>query len=195
MGMLVEDLLLLARLDEERPLRSEPVDLVPIAADAIEGAAASRPGARLGDRRRPGRHRRRGPAAPGRHQPGHATPSRTPPAGTPVTVRVGVERARPLLEVVDRGPGIPPTHAERVFERFYRVDPARARDHERSPATGVWPGTVHCGRACRRTRRLCPRGPNHGRRGDFPRRVAIIWVVRGSQGSQQDGMLSSDRRG
>ena len=38
MGLLVEDLLLLARLDEERPLRCEPVDLVPIVADAIEAA-------------------------------------------------------------------------------------------------------------------------------------------------------------
>jgi two-component system, OmpR family, sensor kinase len=58
------------------------------------------------------------------------------PAGTPVTVRVGVEGGQALLEVVDRGPGIPRAHAKRVFERFYRVDPARARNHERFPATG-----------------------------------------------------------
>ncbi|MFC7763793.1 sensor histidine kinase [Catellatospora bangladeshensis] len=80
------------------------------------------------------------------------------PAGTPVTVRVGVEGDRALLEVVDRGPGLAPEHAERVFERFYRADPARARDHERSPAAGSGLGlsivaalvTAHGGEVCHR---------------------------------------------
>jgi two-component system OmpR family sensor kinase len=33
-----------------------------------------------------------------------------------------------VLEVTDEGPGLAPQHAARVFERFYRVDPARSRD-------------------------------------------------------------------
>jgi two-component system OmpR family sensor kinase len=132
MGLLVEDLLLLARLDEERPLRTEPVDLVAIVADAIEGHQVDLD--LFGD-----------------HEPivvGDADRLRqvvtnlvsnafthTPP-GTPVTVRVGVSEEKAVLEVIDRGPGIPEAHAERVFERFYRVDPARARDHERTPTMG-----------------------------------------------------------
>jgi two-component system OmpR family sensor kinase len=58
------------------------------------------------------------------------------PAGTPVIVRVGADGDRALLEVVDHGPGLAPEHAERIFERFYHADPARARDHARSPAAG-----------------------------------------------------------
>ncbi|MBV1848931.1 sensor histidine kinase [Catellatospora tritici] len=139
MGLLVEDLLLLARLDEQRPLRSEPVDLVPIAADAIESAQLREP-------TRPVRLELLDGEAPVvlgdedrlrqvlTNLLGNAL-IHTPP-GTPVTVRVGTEDDRAVLDVVDQGPGLAPEHAERVFERFYRVDPARARDHDRSPAAG-----------------------------------------------------------
>lgn len=58
------------------------------------------------------------------------------PRGTPVTVRVGMDGDMALVEVADSGPGIAAEHAERVFERFYRVDPARSRDHDRSPGAG-----------------------------------------------------------
>jgi two-component system OmpR family sensor kinase len=52
----------------------------------------------------------------------------TPP-GTPVTVRVSTEPAESLavLEVSDRGPGVPDSDADRVFERFYRADTSRSR--------------------------------------------------------------------
>jgi two-component system OmpR family sensor kinase len=139
MGLLVEDLLLLARLDEQRPLRSDPVDLVPIAVDAVEAARLREPDrlVRL--------HLLEGPdpvvlGDEDRLQQvatnliGNAL-THTPP-GTPVTVRVGVISASVLFEVVDSGPGIGTEHAKRVFERFYRVDPARSRNHERSPAVG-----------------------------------------------------------
>jgi two-component system OmpR family sensor kinase len=151
MGLLVEDLLLLARLDQERPLDQEPVDLVPIAADAVEQARAVDPdrplelvllpqaGADgtptpvvLGDE-----PRLRQVAA---NLVGNAL-AHTPP-GTPVTVRVGTVQHGPtgtagLLEVADRGPGLAPGQAERVFERFYRADPARSREHDRHPGGGA----------------------------------------------------------
>jgi two-component system OmpR family sensor kinase len=132
MGLLVEDLLLLARLDEERPLRCEQVDLVPIAADAIEGTPVTlelfsdTDPVVIGDEDR----LRQVVTNLVNNALSHT------PAGTPVTVRVGVSGGEALLEVADQGPGIDASHGDRVFERFYRVDPARARDHERSPSTG-----------------------------------------------------------
>ncbi len=137
MGVLVEDLLLLARLDEERPLRFEDVDLVPIAADAIEGHLVDlelfgdADPVVIGDEDR----LRQVVTNLVTNALAHT------PDGTPVTVRVGVDGGgvgggQALLEVVDRGQGIAAEHGDRVFERFYRVDPARARDHERTPSAG-----------------------------------------------------------
>jgi signal transduction histidine kinase len=51
--------------------------------------------------------------------------SHTPP-GTRVTVTAARRRDRAVLAVGDDGPGIPPEHAEHVFERFYRVEGAQA---------------------------------------------------------------------
>jgi two-component system, OmpR family, sensor kinase len=49
------------------------------------------------------------------------------PDGTAVEVRLRADRREALLEVADAGPGLPPDQAERVFERFFRADPARGR--------------------------------------------------------------------
>jgi two-component system OmpR family sensor kinase len=133
MARLVEDLLLLARLDADRPLRRDPVDLLAVAGDAVHDArllAPDRPialevatGAAYlvtGDRERLRQVVDNLVGNAVRH---------TPP-GAPVSVRVcGGELdggpAVVLLEVADEGPGLAPEQAARVFERFYRVNPAR----------------------------------------------------------------------
>ncbi len=50
-----------------------------------------------------------------------------PPPGTPVTLRTLVRDAEAVLEVHDQGPGIEPVHLPKLFDRFYRADPARSQ--------------------------------------------------------------------
>jgi signal transduction histidine kinase len=138
MGLLVEDLLLLARLDQQRPLDRSPVDLLALAADAVNDARAVAPDRRielvlgggdgdpgsalivLGD----GQRLRQVLANLVNNALTHT------PAGSPVKVRVGgwdLDGAPgAAVEVVDHGRGLAPQQAERVFERFYRADPARS---------------------------------------------------------------------
>jgi two-component system OmpR family sensor kinase len=128
MGIMVEDLLLLARLDQNRPLASEQVDLAAIAADAVEDAKAAEGGRPItlevagpvplmGDEAR-----LRQVAA---NLVSNAV-SHTPP-GTPITVRATADGDDVALEVADRGPGLSPEQMERAFEPFYRSDPSRDR--------------------------------------------------------------------
>lgn len=135
MGGLVEDLLLLARLDEGRPAAREPVDLTVLAADAVSDLHALDPD-------RPARLVPLGPGLTGgpvvvtgddgrlrqvvANLVGNVV--RHTPAGTPVEIAVGTADGIGVLEVRDHGPGIDPAHAARVFERFYRVDASRTRE-------------------------------------------------------------------
>ncbi|MCA1190429.1 MULTISPECIES: cell wall metabolism sensor histidine kinase WalK [unclassified Saccharopolyspora] len=130
---LVDDLLLLARLDERLPLQLAPMDLRTLAADALHDVHAldpSRPAELTG----PGG----GPpaAAPAladeerlrqvvTNLVGNAV--RHTPEGTPVRIGVGSIDGRAVLEVADDGPGLAPEEAERVFQRFYRSDGSRSR--------------------------------------------------------------------
>jgi two-component system OmpR family sensor kinase len=134
MGGLVEDLLTLARLDEQRPLRQEPVDMLVLAGDAVHDARALAPDRQVrlcgpdGDRP-PAAAPVLGDDARLRQVLANllANAVRHTPAGTPVEIGVGVRDGWALWRVVDHGPGIPPEDAERVFERFYRSDASRAR--------------------------------------------------------------------
>ena len=127
MDRLVNDLLTLARLDEGVPMEMAPVELVSLVSDAVRTAAAvGRSGPYIfGDA--PGRgHGRQRPPASGPRQPVGQHPG-AHPEGTTATVRVDQIGDLAQIEVRDTGPGMPDSEAQRVFERFYRADPARAR--------------------------------------------------------------------
>ncbi len=216
MGAIVEDLLLLARLDAGRPLEREPVDLTVLAIDAAADARAA------------GREHRwvlELPEEPvvvtgdqGRlHQLVAnllANAARHTPAGTRVTVSVAapVDGGPVELVVRDEGPGIPEEMQPAIFDRFTRVDGGRARAAGargwgwRSPArwrrrTGA-PSTSAPARAappsrcgCRgRTVGLTPiRGANEGR-GEFrgpPRTESQSAAAAGSQpGGRNPGVAT-----
>ncbi len=128
MGVLVEDLLLLARLDQQRPLAMEPVDLAGVVQEAASAARAAHPGRHVS-------------AATPEHAPvlGDAVRLRqvvdnlvanaivySPPDG-PVDVAVTCGPTGTEVTVADRGPGIAPEDRRRIFEPFQRLDPSRTR--------------------------------------------------------------------
>ncbi|MGC8473057.1 MAG: sensor histidine kinase [Candidatus Dormibacteria bacterium] len=129
MGLLVDDLLLLARLDRGRPLDRKPVDLAELAVDsAADQSAADR------------RHRIRVHAdSPVLVQGDEARLRQVvtnlvrnavvhTPEGTAVEIAARIEGDQGLVQVIDHGPGIPDEVAARIFERFYRADRSRGRE-------------------------------------------------------------------
>ena len=130
MKALVEDLLLLARLDEGRPIEKEPVELVVLAAEAVQtaqtvGAAwpvhieATEPVETTGDRDRLRQVLDNLLVNVRTHTP----------EGTSTTVRLSRDDGSAVVEVADDGPGLGCEQADQVFERFYRADPSRSRVH------------------------------------------------------------------
>ncbi|HZC39842.1 MAG TPA: HAMP domain-containing sensor histidine kinase, partial [Streptosporangiaceae bacterium] len=147
MGALVEELLLLARLDQQRPIEHRLVDLLTLAADAVQDARMIAPDRSvdlevgsgpaflvLGDEARLRQVISNLMSNALTHAPG----------GTPIHVRLrpGLLAPAPgtdgpaapprpcpaaVLEVADEGPGMSGEQARRVFERFYRADQARTR--------------------------------------------------------------------
>jgi two-component system OmpR family sensor kinase len=138
MGLLVEDLLMLARLDAQRPLAQGQVDLLAVASDAVHSAraiaaAADPEGARhtIELEIRPGEGTLEvvGDEARLRQILGNLINNaltHTPPDAT-VIVGLTPSEDEVVLEVADTGPGLPPDQAERIFERFYRTDSSRTR--------------------------------------------------------------------
>lgn len=137
MTKLVNDLLLLARLDANPTVELQPVDVVQTVLNAVSDAQVSGPD-----------HNWR-LQLPEEGFEVWATPdqlhqavvnllsnARThTPAGTTVTTTVGIRDGRACLIVADDGPGISPDVLEHVFERFSRADAART--HGAAPSTGL----------------------------------------------------------
>jgi two-component system, OmpR family, sensor kinase len=128
MGRLVDDLLLLAQFDEDRPLDLQPVDLSSIAVQAAAGARAIQPGrpltvvaaATVIVRADAGRLRQVLDNLIG-------NALQHTPMSTPVTVTVTACSQDGQVSVADSGPGLSAAQAAQVFDRFYRTDRARSR--------------------------------------------------------------------
>lgn len=129
MSSLVEDLLLLARLDQSRELTIDPVDINHLVNEAVASARAASPGFEitvttasdevfvLGDSMRI-------------HQAlaNLLANARThTPVGTKIDVDVSQDDVETRISVSDNGPGLSQSDQERIFERFFRADPSRAR--------------------------------------------------------------------
>jgi signal transduction histidine kinase len=139
MGVLVEDLLVLARLDQQRPLARQPVDLLTLAADAVGDARLLAPARAIDLSVQPGAaFLVIGDEPKLRQVIGNLMSNALThtPEGTPIQVAIssGVLDPRAsqptpavLLDVIDHGPGLAPDQVSRVFERFYRADQARTR--------------------------------------------------------------------
>jgi two-component system OmpR family sensor kinase len=138
MGLLVDDLLLLARLDQQRPFEHAPVDLRVLAVDAVEAARATAPDREIRvevpeDDDADGELFVAGDEPRLRQVLSNLLDNALAysPADAHITLLGGRTRrdGRDLafVQVRDGGPGLAPEQAERVFERFYRTDRARSR--------------------------------------------------------------------
>jgi two-component system OmpR family sensor kinase len=157
MRLLVNDLLLLARLDEERPLDRHPVDLLAVAADAVrdahvrvptrfvqltgldDSAETFEPVTVLGDEPRIRQVVTNLVANALQHTPDDCSVVVRVGAATNASMNGGpvaavgdhlpVDMRSAVVEVADAGPGMSTADAQRAFERLYRADPSRARRH------------------------------------------------------------------
>ncbi|MGW0567327.1 ATP-binding protein [Streptomyces tauricus] len=133
MGVLLDDLLLLARLDAaevDAPLRLEDADLAELvrqAADAFRATHADHP---LTVTAGAGPVRLRLDVLRVRQVLDNLLTNAAvhTPTGTEVAVEVSVAAGAAVVRVTDSGPGIPAADQERVFDRFFRIDKARSRD-------------------------------------------------------------------
>lgn len=138
MGTLVEDLLMLARIDEQRDRESKPIDLLILGNDAAVDARASAPDRKVtvvGLDDHPAVHApTMGDEAKIRQVVANLMTNalRYSPAASPIEVAVGVteidEVKYSILEIRDHGPGIDETEKQQIFERFYRAESSRNRD-------------------------------------------------------------------
>ena len=135
MGLLVEDLLLLARLDQQRPLELAPVDLIGVVGDVVHDTRVLAPDREItlsidGDV---------APVVLGDEDRLRQVVTNLvsnaithTPAGTPVAVSLSVDPrsgggGTALIAVTDQVPDMSEEHRAQVFERFYRADPSRTR--------------------------------------------------------------------
>ena len=129
MSVMVDDMLVLARLGQGRPLERTPVDLQAVAEDAVADARAVAPQREItldapqpvvvtGDDTRL------------RQVMGNLVRNAIvhTPTDSPIEVAVNTSDGAAVMKVADHGPGLKPEEASRIFEPFYRADPSRSRD-------------------------------------------------------------------
>ena len=139
MSTLVEDLLLLARLDQSRELEKDPVDLKTLISESVASAQAAGPDHPisvdipnedlfvLGDSHRI-------------HQviANLLANARThTPKGTPISISLEQNDSEIRISVADKGPGLSAEDQEKIFERFYRADPSRVRNSGEGSGLGL----------------------------------------------------------
>jgi two-component system OmpR family sensor kinase len=158
MGLLVDDLLLLARLDQGRPLERFSVDLGTVVRDAVEAARA------VDHQRRislevSGEVRVSGDAARLRQVFDNLLRNAVihTPAGTPVHVSVRRDGQRAVITVADEGPGLAVDQSARLFDRFYRGSEARTGE-----GTGLGLSIVSALAAAHGGRALVESAPGRG---------------------------------
>jgi two-component system OmpR family sensor kinase len=128
MGVLVEDLLTLARLDEKPALRRQQVDLAALARDAAEDARATAPDRTIGVSGSPSAVVSGDP-----HQLRQVLANLTrnalvhTPAGSPIEVSVAQNGQEVSVSVRDHGPGLPNEAQQSIFDRFWRAEGGRER--------------------------------------------------------------------
>ena len=139
MSSLVEDLLLLARVDQFREMKSEAVDIVKLVADATASAQVSGPNHpitliapnsevfMLGEEVRIHQVLANLLANARAHTPD----------GTPIAVMITSNDDEVSISVADKGPGISEVDQKRIFERFYRADSSRSRSGEDGTGLGL----------------------------------------------------------
>lgn len=129
MSTLVDDMLLIARLDQGRPLERKPVDLQAIAADAADDARAVAPQRQV-TLTAPGSVVVEGDDLRLRQVVGNLVRNALvhTPQQTAIEIGVSTVNGTGRMSVIDHGPGLQAKEMERIFEPFYRADPSRSRD-------------------------------------------------------------------
>ena len=139
MSSLVEDLLLLARLDQSRELAKEPVDLNTLITEAVASARAAGPNHPieikleaseifvLGDSQRIHQVIANLLANARAHTPN----------GTQISITAMQGVSETTISVSDKGPGLSQADQNRIFERFYRADPSRVRNSGEGSGLGL----------------------------------------------------------
>jgi len=139
MGVLVDDLLFLARSARGRPIAREPFDLARVAADAVQDARAADPSREIG-LDAPGSLVVVGGEGRVRQVLANLLSNALThtPEGSAIQVRASQAGGWAELAVADHGPGLTPDESAHIFEAFYRADPARGRSAEANGAgTGL----------------------------------------------------------
>lgn len=141
MTQLVEDLLTLARLDEQRSMEIDPIELLQLASDLVLDTRATAPERAITlTGLAPGSSPQSAPTVGDANRLRQVISNlmtnvlRYTPTDTPIEIAVGTETSQTdgtthsIIKIRDHGPGIAPEDAEKIFQRFYRADTSRDRD-------------------------------------------------------------------